>query len=191
MNNKVWESVDILQLCFNNYVWILWKKTYKKYILKYEDITKEQFWSLAQYYKIVYSSNFISIEDYFNNKKSKKIWNKKNKKAKKLKRKKQKEDNILKYREYIVSKERRRKRKLFFWRVNNICECCNIQFKNSELNLHHHTYNRLWNEKDSDLAVVCLTCHKDIHFFRWKKLRLDFKILKNSFKRVRKKYIIS
>lgn len=39
------------------------------------------------------------------------------------------------------------------------CQRCHWNFCRDELEVHHLTYERLGNEKDGDLVVVCKRCH--------------------------------
>lgn len=73
--------------------------------------------SLSQYYKSIFSSNFITIEEYVNQKQDRKsIKNKK-----KARRKQKKEDKIKKYRDYINSTKWKLKRAEFIENCNYKC----------------------------------------------------------------------
>lgn len=48
------------------------------------------------------------------------------------------------------------KRSLIKWRGNR-CERCGLE---TPLELHHKTYERLGNERLSDLELICSTCHR-------------------------------
>jgi 5-methylcytosine-specific restriction endonuclease McrA len=68
--------------------------------------------------------------------------------------------NKQQYREYLksdhwreISAEARR-------RAENRCQVCN---SDGELNVHHRTYERIGNERQSDLTVLCARCHKLFH----------------------------
>ena len=45
------------------------------------------------------------------------------------------------------------------------CEICGAK----GMNIHHLTYERLWNERREDLLAVCEKCHKNQHFPNMKK----------------------
>jgi hypothetical protein len=47
--------------------------------------------------------------------------------------------------------------------IDNKCYCCGS--KTAKLNLHHITYDRLYNELPEDVVTVCTWCHRDIHKF--------------------------
>lgn len=74
------------------------------------------------------------------------------------------------YREYLVSDHWLSFKKYFYKNSNRIitmrkngglhCEFCKCQAK---LNLHHKTYERLGNERSTDLIILCDNCHNTIH----------------------------
>lgn len=64
------------------------------------------------------------------------------------------------YEEYIQSDEWSARRSDYFSRHRRSCRACG---KRSEIHLHHHTYERLFNEIDSDLVALCDGCHKNVH----------------------------
>lgn len=51
------------------------------------------------------------------------------------------------------------------------CEKCQWNFQKDELKVHHLNYDRLGNEKRSDLAAVCTKCRKELYEIRAKKGR--------------------
>ncbi len=65
-----------------------------------------------------------------------------------------------KYREYLLSPEWRNKRKEVLIDRNNKCERCG---SNNRLEVHHKTYERIFNEDLSDLELLCKPCHKKEH----------------------------
>ena len=134
--------------------------------------------SINWYYKSIYSNNFIPIEEYYN-KKTMPKWKKAKSKKKRYNKKK---DSIKNYRVYINSKERKEKRIKFFIKYKFKCQLCKKEFLSKNLNLHHHTYERVWKERNSDFAIVCISCHQKIHFKNWKKIRLNEKDLRERFK---------
>lgn len=68
------------------------------------------------------------------------------------------------YRKYLTSPEWKAKRQEFMEspRTSNDCWCCGRKYELG-FNLHHVTYDRLGNERMSDLRMVCKPCHKYIH----------------------------
>lgn len=65
------------------------------------------------------------------------------------------------YAEYLQSREWNIKRHFAYKRAGNSCQLCNA--KNTVLNVHHRTYERLGCEKYSDLIVLCQPCHQVFH----------------------------
>jgi hypothetical protein len=72
-----------------------------------------------------------------------------------------KEEIQSRYREYRNSKYWKMKRKQIHILANNICELCNSIASNQ---VHHLTYKRLGEERNSDLMAVCRGCHEKITF---------------------------
>ncbi len=69
----------------------------------------------------------------------------------------------LKYREYLKSKEWvELKIDLLQLRLCK-CEKCKIKLPANKLQIHHKTYERLYNELASDLLILCGSCHKKEH----------------------------
>ena len=65
-----------------------------------------------------------------------------------------------KYYEYLESDLWKLKRKYVLKRDNNICQACLSAEAND---VHHLTYNRVFDEPLFDLISVCRNCHKKIH----------------------------
>ena len=71
------------------------------------------------------------------------------------------------YREYLQSDIWKEKRDRAIKRADNKCQLCASNDK--VLNVHHNTYenidleNNVFNEKESDLIVLCGSCHKKFH----------------------------
>lgn len=65
-----------------------------------------------------------------------------------------------KYLKYLKSPKWRELRENLFKVRGKKCEMCD---KVTNIQVHHLTYKRLFNEPLSDLLVVCDSCHKDIH----------------------------
>lgn len=177
MNNNVWKDVEEFKIYFNNFI-TLRKKTLKNYNVKFWDIEMKKWHSLSAYNRVIFSNKFTSIDEFLKKQKIKnKIKKTKNKKIIK---------NKLKYKEYIKSKEWNLKRMFFIRKCKNQCQCCLWYFEDKNLQLHHHSYTRLWDEFDSDLVLVCLLCHNNIHFQNWKKTKLDEKSLRKRFDEIKK-----
>lgn len=74
------------------------------------------------------------------------------------------------YHDYLQSSHWLEKRKYFFEHSQRIiamrrnggvcCEFCKLKTK---VNLHHKTYERLGNERTTDLIILCDDCHNTIH----------------------------
>lgn len=66
----------------------------------------------------------------------------------------------LDYYEYIQSPEWKQKSKEAKERAMNRCQLCYRPSNEIVLHTHHRTYERLGNELDTDLTVLCEECHK-------------------------------
>lgn len=64
------------------------------------------------------------------------------------------------YQAYLESDEWKNKRIQLFILRGNKCEKCG---SSKHIQVHHKTYKRIFNEKLSDLMVVCGDCHQKIH----------------------------
>ncbi len=64
------------------------------------------------------------------------------------------------YKEYLTSPEWKNTRQTALQRSGFRCQLCN---RPGELNVHHRTYERLGEERNSDLIVLCSACHKRHH----------------------------
>ena len=74
------------------------------------------------------------------------------------------------YSDYLQTSHWQSKRQEALSYADNRCQLCN---KNSELHVHHRTYENLWNEPPSDLTVLCKDCHAKFH----DKIEVDDKYL--------------
>jgi 5-methylcytosine-specific restriction endonuclease McrA len=63
------------------------------------------------------------------------------------------------YQEYLKSDKWKAKRLRVLQRDNFICQKCGDR----AWQVHHKTYERIFNEHPSDLVSLCGDCHKDIH----------------------------
>ena len=68
---------------------------------------------------------------------------------------------ISKYQEYLKSQKWNDIKKLVFKRDKYICQGCLTETKN--LQAHHLTYDRIYNEMCFDLITLCRKCHCNIH----------------------------
>jgi len=66
-----------------------------------------------------------------------------------------------KYEAYINSKQWTKFRERVLRRRGSNCEDCHLLCVNPDL--HHITYDRLFHEREGDVAVLCQTCHKTRH----------------------------
>lgn len=64
------------------------------------------------------------------------------------------------YKEYLVSDAWREKRKQVLIRDKLRCQLCG---NDKNLQVHHVTYDRIYNEELDDLITVCNNCHKTVH----------------------------
>lgn len=67
------------------------------------------------------------------------------------------------YQNYIDSEEWRARSARAKERADHRCQLC---YSPGPLHTHHRTYERLGNERDSDLTVLCETCHELFHQHR-------------------------
>jgi 5-methylcytosine-specific restriction endonuclease McrA len=86
------------------------------------------------------------------------------------------------YQDYLNSNTWKQKRLKVLNRAKFTCERCK---KKQATQIHHLTYDRIFNEKLSDLQAVCGKCHMAIHGIKeGKKKRVSLRF----FKRVKKVY---
>jgi hypothetical protein len=65
-----------------------------------------------------------------------------------------------KYHEYLLSEQWVRLRDTKIKDVGNSCQLCS---RREGLQVHHRTYDNVFNEKLDDLIVLCKHCHKKFH----------------------------
>ena len=65
------------------------------------------------------------------------------------------------YREYVFSKEFARRKRERIKAADSCCERCGNVQSAQYLTLHHLTYERLGNERDEDLQLLCRDCHRE------------------------------
>lgn len=63
------------------------------------------------------------------------------------------------YQEYLKSDEWKAKRKKILKMAGYKCRRCGA----SATEVHHETYERIYNERDIDLTALCSNCHRKIH----------------------------
>lgn len=61
---------------------------------------------------------------------------------------------------YMKSSSWKQKRERILYRDCYMCVSC---LSSDQLEIHHKTYKRLGNEKDSDLVTLCRKCHQRQH----------------------------
>ena len=66
------------------------------------------------------------------------------------------------YSQYLKSKHWQELRKKIYSERKR-CEICGKELK--KYNIHHLTYERIGNEKEEDLMLLCPKCHKALHNF--------------------------
>lgn len=85
-----------------------------------------------------------------------------------------------KYYEVIASARWKKIRQRFINKANGTCPKCGWKKeswdKSRTLDLHHKTYERLGNERDSDLELVCSVCHAKADIDRAAKNRREAEI---------------
>ncbi len=64
------------------------------------------------------------------------------------------------YQEYLQSNSWARKRAFMLQRAGNRCQLCNTR---GPLQVHHRTYDRIFQERPDDLIVLCRSCHARFH----------------------------
>ncbi len=64
------------------------------------------------------------------------------------------------YHEYLASDEWKALREQKLFEAGGRCQLCNDA---GRLNIHHRTYDRIFNELIGDLIVLCERCHKKFH----------------------------
>ncbi len=67
------------------------------------------------------------------------------------------------YNDYIVSKEWYQLKIDILEKRGSCCERCNKSKPYNILQLHHLTYERLFNEEPQDLILICPKCHRKEH----------------------------
>ncbi len=73
------------------------------------------------------------------------------------------------YHQYLHSKQWHRKRYAVIRRADFKCEACNKEIGYNG-NVHHKTYNNIFNEPMTDLIYLCKSCHFDVHLYKYNEL---------------------
>ena len=68
------------------------------------------------------------------------------------------------YKEYLQSPHWKRRREDKLRAAGRRCQVCNRD--SGTLDIHHKTYQRLGQELDGDLIVLCRACHSVLHEHR-------------------------
>ncbi len=76
---------------------------------------------------------------------------------------KEKREGYSKYKDYLQSDEWQEVRKRVFLERGRRCERCGKDLENKIADVHHKTYENLFNEKLEDLEVLCRPCHQEEH----------------------------
>lgn len=76
---------------------------------------------------------------------------------------------MVNYTEYIKSPEWKAKSLAAKERAGFRCQVCNRSASETILDAHHRTYERLGNERDDDIVVLCADCHELFEKSRRKK----------------------
>lgn len=71
-----------------------------------------------------------------------------------------KQQRQLKYQKYLKSDWWKKRRITALKKALNCCEVCKGRV---HIQVHHKTYNRLGQEEDNDLIVLCERCHESRH----------------------------
>ena len=67
------------------------------------------------------------------------------------------------YNRYIASAEWRAKRQEIAEERNFKCEKCGCDVRECGFEVHHKTYIHFGAEKDNELKLLCVKCHKQLH----------------------------
>lgn len=74
-------------------------------------------------------------------------------------------NNHINYHDYLRTEKWETLREKVYERENGICEQCktNIRLEGVPFCVHHISYENLGNEKDEDIALLCIPCHNKLH----------------------------
>ncbi len=65
------------------------------------------------------------------------------------------------WKKYMKSRRWQNFKRKVYAAKGNVCERCDT--RDGEKHVHHLTYERLENEKLSDVVILCSQCHTDVH----------------------------
>ncbi|MAX51564.1 MAG: hypothetical protein CMH22_06250 [Methylophaga sp.] len=68
-----------------------------------------------------------------------------------------------KYYDYLKSSKWKNLRNLILGKRGRVCERCSKDLSNEKADLHHKTYENVFNEKEEDLEILCRPCHEKEH----------------------------
>lgn len=84
----------------------------------------------------------------------------KKKKFRGLFKQKPKKQEMYEYKTYILSKKWAKRRREFTKKFGKFCFACD---SDTNIHVHHMSYENLGSERDMDLAALCEDCHKEYH----------------------------
>ena len=90
------------------------------------------------------------------------------------------------YQKYLQSDRWEYVRRCALNRSKYDCKKCGHR---DALDVHHLSYERLGNERDEDLIVLCRRCHKDLHYFGQHKMELQEPVTEEEYVAVRDEYV--
>ena len=64
---------------------------------------------------------------------------------------------------YLSSNHWKNMRKVIYDKYKGKCTKCHKSFSPNKMHVHHLTYKRIGNEKESDLILLCEKCHSLVH----------------------------
>jgi len=72
-------------------------------------------------------------------------------------------EKVVGYKNYLKTKHWKYKRISIYRKYDRRCTKCGEAFQLIDSNVHHLTYERVGNELDEDLVLLCKECHKKVH----------------------------
>lgn len=89
------------------------------------------------------------------------------------------------YKRYLKSPRWEAKRKMYFAKYGRVCQAC--KKRGGPLNLHHKSYDNLFNEPLADLVALCLDCHREVEALHRKSGRRNLRATTMKFIRDKRK----
>lgn len=77
-------------------------------------------------------------------------------------------EKVLGYKNYLKTSHWKFKRIEIYRKYDRRCTKCGKAIQLRDANVHHLTYDRVGNEEDSDLTLLCIKCHKEVHGIKTK-----------------------